>query len=207
MLPETSKRTLLHYEHSAESFRDGTLDHDVSQNIGALLSAIRGVPPFKLLDFGCGPGRDLRRFRELGHHPVGLDGCASFVEMAREFSGAPVWHQEFLSLSLPASSFDGIFANASLFHVPSTELPRVLKELCAALVPNGVLFCSNPRGNEEGWSNGRWGCFFDLERWTSLFTGAGFELVQHYYRPSGKPCAQQPWLAMVWRKSDVSDEP
>ena len=69
-------------------------------------------------------------------------------------------------MALPESRFDGVFANASLFHVPSRELPRVLLELSETLRPRGVLFCSNPRGNnEEGFSDGRYSCFFDLDTW------------------------------------------
>jgi len=59
--------------------------------------------------------------------------------MARAYSGCEVWHQDFLSLDLPDRRFDGIFANAALFHVPGQELPRVLRELHAALKPGGVL--------------------------------------------------------------------
>ena len=101
----------------------------------------------------------------------GWTAPASFVEMARAESGCEVWHQDFLALDLPAERFDGIFANASLFHVPRAELPRVLRELHAALKPAGVLFCSNPRGsNEEGWNGGRYGVWHDLEAWRALVT-------------------------------------
>ena len=117
MHEETSRRTLRHYETHAREFRDGTLDHDVSQNVNALLAAIEGPGKHRILDFG--PGRDLVTFRKLGHHPVGLDGCERFVEMARANAGVQVWHQDFLSLSLPSETFDGVFANASLFHIPS----------------------------------------------------------------------------------------
>ena len=132
---------------------------------------------------------------------VGLDGAASFVEMARADSGCEVWHQDFLALELPAARFDGIFANASLFHVPRAELPRVLRELHATLKPGGVLFCSNPRGdNEEGWNGGRYGVWHDLDAWRALVTAAGFAELEHYYRPPGLPREQQPWLATVWRR-------
>ena len=81
------------------------------------------------------------------------------------------------------------------------ELPRVLKELYATLKPNGVLFSSNPRGeNEEGWSGERYGVFYNLERWRELVTSAGFVEIAHYYRPPGLPREQQPWLASLWRK-------
>ena len=201
-LAETSSVTLGHYDEHAESFWQGTKDHDVSQNREALLQHLRGDPPYRILDFGCGPGRDLKFFKEMGHQAIGLDGAERFVELARSHSGCEVWHQDFLGLKLPAEYFDGIFANASLFHVPSQELPRVLRELCASLKPAGVLFSSNPRGeNQEGWSDARYGVYYDWERWSELVAAAGFTEITHYYRPAGLPRERQPWLASVWRKS------
>ena len=88
-----SESTIAHYDRQADAFRDGTLDHDVSQNYAALLEAIESDPPFSILDLGCGPGRDLRHFRSLGHEAVGLDGSQEFVAMARDFSGCEVLHQ------------------------------------------------------------------------------------------------------------------
>jgi SAM-dependent methyltransferase len=194
-------RTLAHYDASASSFREGTRDHDVSQNTEALLRAIEGPPPFAILDFGCGPGRDLARFKSLGHEAVGVDGAARFVEMARA-TGCEVLHQNFLRLSLPSARFHGVFANASLFHVPTQELPRVLGDLRETLRPGGVLFCSNPHGpDSEGFRAERYGAFLTFETWCACVAAAGFDELEHYYRPSGVPRAQQPWLATVWRKS------
>ena len=199
-LARTSAITLNHYNQHADSFWEGTKDHDVSQNRDALLEYIGGNPS-RILDFGCGPGRDLKVFSDLGHQAIGLEGAERFVEFARQYSSCEVWHQDFLRLQMPAEYFDGIFANAVLFHVPSQELPRVLQELWATLKPSGVLFSSNPRGdNEEGWSGERYGVYYDLERWRELVLAAGFVEITHYYRPPGLPRAQQPWLASLWRK-------
>jgi SAM-dependent methyltransferase len=195
--------TLDYYNGRAEDFWQGTRDHDVSQNIAALLQYIEGTPPFTILDFGCGPGRDLKAFVERGHIAVGLEGAAPFAAMAREHSGCEVWQQDFLKLNLPENYFDGVFANASLFHIPSQELPRVLLELRATLKPGGVLFSSIPRGtNEESWNNGRYGAYHDLESWRRFLSTAGFIELTHYYRPAGLPREKQPWLASVWRRSD-----
>ncbi|MES2127148.1 MAG: class I SAM-dependent methyltransferase [Pseudomonadota bacterium] len=195
-----TQKTLEHYERSAQQFFEGTIAHDVSQNIGALLGAIEGPAPFTILDLGCGPGRDLKTFSALGHRAIGVDGAAQFVAMARDYSGCEVWRQDFVDLDLPAALFDGVFANASLFHVPSAALPGVLVRLRAALKPGGVLFSSNPRGqNEEGWNGPRYGSYYDLETWWKLMEEAGFTHVHHYYRPPGLPRDQQPWLASVWR--------
>ena len=192
--------TLAYYEQRAQAFWEGTRNHDVSQNVDALLRHIATPPPFELLDLGCGPGRDLKTFRELGHHVVGLEGAATLAVMARDWSGCEVWQQNLLALDLPPGRFDGIFANAVLFHVPSADLPRVLQELRASLKAGGVLFSSNPRGHgEEGFSGGRYGVYHDLAGWRRYMADAGFVEVEHYYRPAGLPLEQQPWLASVWR--------
>ncbi len=196
-----SEITIGHYDRTAEDYWDGTRNHDVSQNYEALLEAIEGEPPYAILDLGCGPGRDLRFFRSLGHDATGLDGSMAFVAMARRNYGCDVLHQNFLAMNLPVDRFDGIFANASLFHVPSQELPRVLAELAEALKPRGVLFCSNPRGNnEEGVSGDRFSCFLDLATWRDFVTAARFTEVRHYHRPPGLPRSKQWWLATVLRK-------
>lgn len=198
---ETSLRTVGHYEANAERYRDGTLDYDVSQNVAALLNNINGKPPFNILDLGCGPGRDLKAFRESGHDATGLDGSRTFVEMAKRYSGCEVWLQDFLELDLPTNCFDGIFANAVLFHVPSAKLDRVLGALHEALKIGGVLFTSNPRGdNREVWNGERFGAFCDLRQWQHYLTEARFVEIDHYYRPTGLPRAQQPWLASIWRR-------
>ncbi len=192
--------TLKHYENRADDFWEGTRGHDVTQNIDALLQSVEGEPPYAILDFGCGPGRDLKAFAERGHRAVGLEGAARFAEMARQYSDSEVWHQDFLKLDLPPETFDGVFANASLFHVPTQELPRVLMQLRATLKTRGVLFASNPRGdNTEGWNRGRYGAYHDLENWRGFMIAAGFNEIAHYYRPPGLPLEQQPWLASIWR--------
>lgn len=200
-LCHVSEVTIGHYNRSAESFWEGTRDHDVSQNIAAFLRYIESEPPFSILDVGCGPGRDLATFRELGHDVVGLEGSANFVQMAKAHSGCEVLHQDFLKLTLPSEHFDGIFANASLFHVPRQELSRVLRECWLALKPGGVLFCSNPRGPDiEQWNGARYGCFLTWETWCEYMVKAGFVELEHFYRPAGLPRERQPWLASTWRK-------
>jgi SAM-dependent methyltransferase len=203
-LREVVGRTLDHYQTRAEDFWQGTRHHDVEQNIEALLRHIRAAAPFTILDLGCGPGRDLRNFAQRGHRPIGLEGAPAFVAMAREHADCEVWLQDFVQMDLPAATFDGVFANASLFHVPRQELPRVLRQLHATLKPDGVLFSSNPRGNNEESINGeRYGAYYELATWRSMLTAAGFVELEHYYRPAGLPRQQQAWLASVWRRRET----
>ena len=155
----------------------------------------------QFLTFGCGPGRDLKAFVARGHIPMGIEGAERFVEMARAETGCEVWLQDFLALDLPDARFDGVFANASLQHIPSAHLPRVLDQLRSTLKPGGVLFSSTPRGaNEEGWNRGRYSAYHDADTWRRFVTDAGFIELEHYYRPAGLPRDQQPWLASVWRR-------
>ena len=79
-LNKISLLTLEHYNQRAEEFWKGTRHHDVSQNVDALLQHIEGKPPFTILDFGCGPGRDLKAFVERGHNAIGLEGAAWIPE-------------------------------------------------------------------------------------------------------------------------------
>jgi SAM-dependent methyltransferase len=196
-----SQKNIAHYDQNAISYDEGTKDHDVSQNINALLTAIKTEPPFHILDFGCGPGRDLQTFTRLGHIAVGLEGSTQAAQIARTKSTCEVLVQDFFNLNLPEDAFDGVFANASLFHIPNHLLPKVLGHLWTCLKPNGILFSSNPRGNnEESWYGDRFGSYHDLGGWRSFMTNANFTEVAHYYRPSGLPFDQQHWLASVWRK-------
>ena len=201
-LDEIESFTIGHYDNNVESFWLGTRDHDVSQNIEAFLRALPQDKILDILDFGCGPGRDMRTFKSLDHRPIGLDGSIAFCRLAHQHSGCLALHQQFLKLDLKESSFDGIFANASLFHVPSQELPRILGELHRALRPGGILFSSNPRGSAEGWQGQRYGHYMEFDINRVYLEQAGFEIIHHYYRPDGKPREQQAWLAIVSRSSE-----
>jgi predicted TPR repeat methyltransferase len=201
-LVEIERLNIAHYDENAESFRIGTKDHDVSQNIAALLDALPKEKTLDILDFGCGPGRDMCVFKSMGHRPTGLDGSKEFCKMAVKQSGCPTLNQQFLKLELEENRYDGIFANASLFTVPSQELPRVLKELHSALRKDGILFSSNPRGNAEGWQGQRYGHYMEFEASETFLQQSGFKIIKHFYRPEGMPREHQPWLAIVSQRQE-----
>ncbi|OUR95366.1 SAM-dependent methyltransferase [Halobacteriovorax marinus] len=193
-------KTIQHYADNPIGFWEGTKDHDVSQNIRALLDNIQRKKPFKILDFGCGPGRDLLVFKDLGHMAFGLDGCEEFCHMATKLSNCQVFHQDFINLDLEEDFFDGIFANASLFHVPKEKLSTLLKSLHVCLATDGILFSSNPRGHGEDFTGTRYANFMELDEYKEIVEREGFELIDHYYRPKGRPVEQCPWLACIFRK-------
>ena len=145
--------------------------------------------PGKILDIGCGPGRDLVAFKSQGHTVVGLDATPAFVEIAKKLSGCEVWQQSFLNLDLPKAEFDGIFANASLIHVPSDEMVKVLQNLHKALVVSGAIVMSMCRGNWEGYderpTGKRYTAAGEYHTLAPYLEQTGFAIVNHYYRPPG----------------------
>jgi SAM-dependent methyltransferase len=199
-LEEITARTLRHYDEKASSFWEGTRDHDVSQNYEAFLSALPQGLKLNLLELGCGPGRDVLYFKKLGHEVEGLDGSIEFCKMARSYTGCTIHQQNFLELNLPSGKYHGIFANASLFHVPRQEMVRVLKDLYRALKLEGILFTSNPKGDVEGWMGNRYGTYMELAYFEGRLQKAGFRIIHHYFRPKDLPPEEQHWLAIVSQK-------
>ena len=151
-LRRLSEITIGHYDRVADDYWYGTQNHDVSQNYEAFLEAIEGKPPYDILDLGCGPGRDLRYFRSLGHDVTGLDGSKEFVAMARTNSGCEILHQDFLAMdllnSIPQKDrnyktlFGGVFAtfaadklieNEQVDYVCRGEGEDAVVEMCKKL--------------------------------------------------------------------------
>jgi len=201
-----SAETIADYDAVAAAFDAGNRDHDVSQNLDALLTNLDGgVSRPVVVDLGCAGGRDLAALAARGCDVWGVDGSAAFCALARAAApAATVLQQDLCDLDLPAGTFDGVFANAALFHVPSEHLPALLARIHACLKPGGVFFCSNAQGfdeDREGWTGGRtpatrsWVCWLTAATWNAYCEAAGFALLDTYLRGRGGA-----FLATVWRR-------
>ena len=124
-LKELTARTVGHYQNRADDFWEGTRDHDVTQNINALLDPLQIPKGARILDFGCGPGRDIKAFQELGHVAIGLDGSEAFCAMARAYSGAEVWCQPNYSSGFMPSPYQGRPSTGFLRMLASFIFPAV----------------------------------------------------------------------------------
>ena len=155
-LDSKSAATIADYDAVAAAFDAGNKNHDVSQNIdallgpiaagraGAALGGVAGADRPVVVDLGCAGGRDLVALTARGCEAWGVEGSPAFCALARQAApGCKVLEQDFVDMDLPAESFDGAFANASLFHVPSEDLPDVLRRIYESLKPGGVFFASN----------------------------------------------------------------
>lgn len=136
--------TLDFYEKNAEAYFVQT--KDISVDLDSFLAKI--PPGGRILDAGCGSGRDSRAFVQRGYKVDAIDGSGALAEFASEYAGIPVKVCRFQDFVGPTYKYDGIFASASLLHVPPNELPAVLKRLVAALAPKGVLWATFKYGRQ-----------------------------------------------------------
>ena len=143
--------------------------------------------PSRILDLGCGPGRDLALFTEAGHRPVGVEMNPDFVEMAR--ARGEVIHADFRTIAqiFDAESFDGVWAQASLVHLPDHEVLSVLADLRELLNPKGRLFACVPAIGTSGWadeSDGRrWYTVWPDDTFLDAIRSAGFTIDDVAYGP------------------------
>lgn len=148
-----SKSTIAYYDANAQLFIDGTLTADMSQHYAAFLKYVK--PSGRILDAGCGSGRDTLYFKQDGYTVEAFDGSQEMVAFATTYTGITVEHADFETATL-TSTYDGIWANASLLHLEPEALKRVLKRFKEALSAEGVLYMSFKYGEEAYEKDGRW---------------------------------------------------
>ncbi|HCM9620691.1 TPA: class I SAM-dependent methyltransferase [Enterobacter cloacae subsp. cloacae] len=138
--------TLHYYENHAQDFFDGTVNVDMTSLYEAFTQHLpHGA---RVLDAGCGSGRDAKAFHEMGYQVDAFDASSAMVELARQHTGLPVQLMTFSEIDSKAQ-YDGIWCCASLLHVPSSGLPAVMQKLADALKPGGVWYVSFKYGNGE----------------------------------------------------------
>ncbi len=144
--------TLKYYQDNAQIFFDGTVNVDMSSLYEAFTQHL--APGARVLDAGCGSGRDAKAFQEMGYRVEAFDASPAMVELAQEHTGLPVQLMTFADVDWK-EEFDGIWCCASLLHVPAVELPGVMRRLADALKPGGVWYVSFKYGDGEREVDGR----------------------------------------------------
>lgn len=145
-------QTLAYYAAHASEFARSTADVEFSATQNRFLALL--PPGAHILDFGCGSGRDARRFLDEGFSVTATDGSPELARIARERTGLPVRCELFDELR-DVGAYDGIWACSSILHVPKDQLFGVFARMTRALVPNGVIYTSFKHGTFEGMRNGR----------------------------------------------------
>ena len=152
-IKKTPDSTLQYYEENAESFIAGTIEADMND---ARQRFLKELPPKAyILDFGCGSGRDTKAFLDAGYIVDAVDGSPELCRIASVYTGIQV--KEMLFQDLHAEkAYDGIWACASILHLPKPELSEIIKRIAEALKAGGVLYTSFKYGTFEGMRNGRY---------------------------------------------------
>lgn len=186
------------YDLNAESFANSTFPLDLSDLYCRFLKSLTAGS--QVLDVGCGSGRDSKFFIEQGLVVKAIDSSAELVKIASRNTGLSVRKVDIIGIDFD-SEFDGIWACASLLHIPSQKLPNVFLKLARALKQSGVLYCSFKYGDFEGERNGRY--FTDLVESTldSLVAGTGFNLESHWITEDARPThINEKWLNSIYIK-------
>lgn len=153
--------TIEYYNDNAGRFISSTANAELSKQLAWFLDRIpRGA---QVLDWGCGSGRDAKSMMDAGYNVVASDASVAMCVAASELTGLDVLNESFAELKAE-NAFDGIWANASLLHMPMVELPEVFEIAARALKQGGVFYASFKLGDFEGIRNGRWFTFIDENR-------------------------------------------
>ena len=144
--------TLTYYNQNADAFITGTQNADMSEQYRFFLKHL--TPGSKLLDLGCGSGRDSAYFSALGFDVTAVDGSEELCKRVKENHGIDALCLRFEDINFQAE-FDAIWACASLLHIKKADMPNIMEKVSASLKPGGILYASFKYGSGEHISNGR----------------------------------------------------
>ena len=188
--------TLRYYEDHAEEFTANTIDADMKDIRSRFLSHLPAGA--RILDFGCGTGRDTKAFLDLAYEVAALDGSPSLCRIAGEYTGIPVQCMDFREYS-PA---------ASLLHLRRTDLFPVMQELGKAMKAGAVLYASFKYGDREGERNGRYFTDFTPDGFREFMKMLPeFRLAEQWVTGDVRPGrGDERWLNMILERTEYQRE-
>ncbi len=194
--------TIAYYDSDPQRYSDATFGSDMSDQRSRFLSYLpEGA---RILDLGCGSGRDTLAFLEEGFDAVPVDGSEGMCRVAEANTGVPVRRVTFDALDYD-SEFDGVWACASLLHVPSGMLAQAMEGVRRALRPGGVAYMSFKKGDFEGFRDGRWYTDMDACGLWDLAESSGFTVERLWVsQDAGRAF---PWVSCIVRRARGRWEP
>ena len=187
-----------YYNKHAEEFIALTFDVDMESLYQPFLAELpEGA---RILDVGCGSGRDTLAFKDKGYQVEAIDYSAELVKKAKELTGIEVRQQSFYELN-ESEKYDGIWACASLLHCDRDFLPEVMGHIFKALKPNGVCYMSFKYGNTDREKDGR--SFTDLNEQQAHELLKQIDqalLLQQWITIDKRPDRDEEWLNVLWKK-------
>lgn len=186
-----------YYNENKDSFIENTINCDMSFQYNYFLKHMNKSGT--ILDLGFGSGRDMMYFNKLGYSVIGIDTTDSFVSIMKD-KGFEVYLTTAQEMNFE-NKFDGIWACASLLHVPSNELELAFKKCEKALKDDGVLYCSFKYGTYEGERNGR--IFTDLNELliSNYLENTQLVIVDTMITTDVRPDREEKWLNCILKKN------
>ncbi len=187
------------YDNNAADFVSGTLYADVTYIQDRFLALLpKGAI---ILDFGCGSGRDTKYFLEKGFRAEGVDGSKELCRIASETTGTTVRQMMFNELD-EVDAYDGIWACASILHLPKTELKDVLMKMVRATKSGGYMYVSFRHGDFEGYINERYFTYFMEETFDEFISDIGeIKIEDKWVSEDVRPDRREmKWLNLILRK-------
>ena len=183
--------TLQYYADNAAAFTENTVNVEFSAMQDRFVSHIK--PGGHILDIGCGSGRDAKAFLDRRFTVSAVDGSPELCKIAESVIGQPVICATFQEYE-PSDTFDGIWACASLLHLPYKEIASVLRKLVNCLAPDGFFYLSFKYGDFEGIRNGRYFTDMTEDRFTAILQEVpGVVLVEQFITTDARPGREEKW--------------
>lgn len=185
-----------YYDKNFQSFIDTTLNIDMSSLYAPFCEHLKSGA--KILDIGCGPGRDVKFFNEQGFKAQGIEPSQNLADFARKYTGVEIF-QGTLDAFSGAHKFDGIWACASLLHIPRSELGASFQKISDLMNEDAVFYCSFKYGEFEGERNG---CFFNDQTLSSIskFIPSELRLIKDWISEDKRPDRSEKWLNLIYKK-------
>ena len=191
-------KTIDYYNKHAEEFTTSTFEVDMKSLYQPFLAELpEGA---RILDVGCGSGRDTLAFKNKGYQVDAIDYSEELVKKATRLTGIPIKLKSFYEVD-DYEAYDGIWACASLLHCERSRLAEVLEKMVQALKPNGVIYMSFKYGDSDRDQDGRQ--FTDLDENQAEALLEQFDNVQHiqqWITLDQRPDRQEKWLNLLWKK-------
>ena len=193
-----NNKTLDYYNQNAEEFVASTVAVDFNEIQDRFIEKLSGK---NVLDFGCGSGRDTKYFLKAGLNVTAIDGSEEMCRCASEYTGIKVQHMLFQDLS-EKNTYHGIWACASILHLPKTELRQVILKIADALRIGGIVYTSFKYGDFEGERNGRYFTDFTIESFTEFIEDiTSIQIEDYWMTGDARPeRGEQKWLNLILRK-------
>ena len=189
--------TLSYYDDNAESFEADTLSADMSEAQGCFIALLASKS--HILDFGCGAGRDGLFFLENGFLVDAVDGSKAMCNVAERNIQQPVRRMKFDQLDA-VDKYDGVWACASLLHIPKKDFPGILRLVHRALKKDGIFYLSVKEGTFEGIRNGRYFSDYRSEEIKELLTGTGYRVLDLWMSKDVRPGRDDNWINIINKK-------